>query len=176
MVFAIKFVQISRNFRRTPISRFKALPSIARGRFSSTNTISTLHFSTLPPVHTSNKSELSPSEFCELSDLALVSLNNAFEDLPDNFNVGPDYDVNLSNGVLTVDFGSKHGTYVINKQTPNKQIWLSSPKSGPKRFDYSIFMRSWIYRHDQTDLFQLLSEEISGIVHSTVTFKNPFNY
>jgi hypothetical protein len=29
-------------------------------------------------------------------------------------------------GVLTVKLG-KHGTYVINKQTPNRQIWLSSP-------------------------------------------------
>lgn len=30
-------------------------------------------------------------------------------------------------GVLTVKVGGEHGTYVINKQTPNKQIWLSSP-------------------------------------------------
>ena len=29
-------------------------------------------------------------------------------------------------GVLTLKLGSK-GTYVINKQPPNKQIWLSSP-------------------------------------------------
>jgi len=32
----------------------------------------------------------------------------------------------LQSGVLTVKLGD-HGTYVINKQTPNKQIWLSSP-------------------------------------------------
>ena len=32
------------------------------------------------------------------------------------------------------------GTYVINKQTPNKQIWLSSPISGPKRYDLSNFI------------------------------------
>ena len=25
---------------------------------------------------------------------------------------------------------------MINKQPPNKQIWLSSPVSGPKRFDF----------------------------------------
>lgn len=29
-------------------------------------------------------------------------------------------------GVLTLKLGL-HGTYVINKQPPNKQIWLSSP-------------------------------------------------
>ena len=29
-------------------------------------------------------------------------------------------------GVLTIKLGPK-GTYVINKQTPNRQMWLSSP-------------------------------------------------
>lgn len=29
-------------------------------------------------------------------------------------------------GVLTVRLGDR-GTYVLNKQPPNKQIWLSSP-------------------------------------------------
>ena len=31
-------------------------------------------------------------------------------------------------GVLTLKLG-EHGTYVVNKQPPNKQIWLSSPIS-----------------------------------------------
>ena len=30
------------------------------------------------------------------------------------------------------------GTYVLNKQPPNRQIWLSSPVSGPKRFDWVL--------------------------------------
>jgi hypothetical protein len=30
-------------------------------------------------------------------------------------------------GVLTVHLGADRGTFVINKQTPNRQIWLSSP-------------------------------------------------
>uniref|UniRef100_A0A914RUA2 Frataxin n=1 Tax=Parascaris equorum TaxID=6256 RepID=A0A914RUA2_PAREQ len=36
-------------------------------------------------------------------------------------------------GVITAKVGRDKGTYVINKQTPNRQIWLSSPISGPKR-------------------------------------------
>lgn len=35
-------------------------------------------------------------------------------------------DIELSQGVLTLKLGSL-GTYVINKQTPNKQLWFSSP-------------------------------------------------
>lgn len=37
------------------------------------------------------------------------------------------FDVEYSQGVMTLKLGA-HGTYVINKQPPNQQIWLSSPK------------------------------------------------
>lgn len=30
-------------------------------------------------------------------------------------------------GVLTIRLGGDMGTYVLNKQAPNKQLWLSSP-------------------------------------------------
>lgn len=32
----------------------------------------------------------------------------------------------MQDGVMTVKLGDL-GTYVLNKQTPNRQIWLSSP-------------------------------------------------
>ena len=38
--------------------------------------------------------------------------------------------------MLTVRLGEL-GTYVINKQTPNRQIWMSSPISGPVRYDWA---------------------------------------
>lgn len=64
-----------------------------------------------------------------------------------------------------------NGSYVINKQPPNKQIWLSSPISGPKRFDWSILGESmdqkeghgsgeWIYLRDGTSLTDLLRKEL----------------
>jgi frataxin len=63
------------------------------------------------------------------------------------------------------------GTYVLNKQPPNKQIWLSSPVSGPKRFDWALFSEGqdqkegsgvgdWVYLRDGTSLTQLLKREI----------------
>ena len=84
---------------------------------------------------------------------------------------------------MTLKLGDE-GTYVINKQPPNKQIWLSSPvrcveilvvswchyllrancrraSSGPKRYDYSQPEGSWIYSRDQRSLGQLLNEELS---------------
>jgi frataxin-like iron-binding protein CyaY len=50
-------------------------------------------------------------------------------------------DVTLASGVLTLLLPHPFGTYVINKQSPNQQIWLSSPQSGPIRYisgNYSI--------------------------------------
>lgn len=74
----------------------------------------------------------------------------------------------LQDGVLTVKFDEPHGTYVINRQTPNKQIWLSSPKSGPKRYDF--VNSQWIYKHDGKTLHELLNNEISTIVKFEVCF------
>jgi frataxin len=70
-------------------------------------------------------------------------------------------------GVLTIKLGDR-GTYVINKQPPNKQIWLSSPIrhgfyvsiapyltllfSGPKRFDYCEADGTWRYARDNQSM------------------------
>ncbi|KAF8922331.1 Frataxin-like domain-containing protein [Mucidula mucida] len=70
-------------------------------------------------------------------------------------------------GVLTLKLGA-HGTYVINKQPPNKQIWLSSPLSGPKRYDYSLPDGSWRYSRDSTLLIDLLNEELSSAFHKAL--------
>ena len=70
-------------------------------------------------------------------------------------------DVNLSSGVLNVVFPAEiAGTYVINKQTPNRQIWLSSPVSGPYRFDLNDAGTAWVYRHTGETLHSLLDREI----------------
>ena len=71
---------------------------------------------------------------------------------------------------MTINIASK-GTYVINKQPPNKQIWLSSPISGPKRFDWCVLGESqadkegtavgqWIYTRDGSSLNGLMQEEL----------------
>jgi len=72
---------------------------------------------------------------------------------------------------------------VVNKQPPNKQIWLSSPVSGPKRYDWVVDAATadgedadaagddghggrWIYLRDGSGLTELLRREI-GVVIST---------
>lgn len=71
----------------------------------------------------------------------------------------------LKDGVLTVKLGTDHGTYVINRQTPNRQIWLSSPTTG--RFDFvgpsTAETGKWVYRHTDETLHQLLQHELQMI-------------
>ena len=43
-------------------------------------------------------------------------------------------DVTLADGVLSVASPTR-GTWVLNKHGPTRQIWLSSPVSGPNKFN-----------------------------------------
>ena len=67
------------------------------------------------------------------------------------------------------------GTYVLNKQPPNKQIWLSSPISGPKRYDWVVLGESmhqkqgcgkgeWLYLRDRSSLADLCRRELGVVV------------
>jgi len=90
-------------------------------------------------------------------DSLLESLENLLDDTGDS-----SYEVEYHSGVLTLRLGDK-GTYVINKQPPNKQIWLSSPFSGPKRYDYSETTDDWVYSRDGGVMGDLLNEELSKV-------------
>lgn len=102
-----------------------------------------------------------------VAEETLQSLCECFEELLENSDL-TDWDVTYSNDVLTVSLNN-HGIYVINKQSPNKQIWLSSPFSGPKRYDF--INETWIYKHDSISLHQLLSDEISKVIGKEADFK-----
>ncbi|EEQ33631.1 putative ferroxidase [Microsporum canis] len=87
---------------------------------------------------------------------------------------GSEVEAEYSAGVLNVTVPGI-GTYVLNKQPPNKQIWLSSPISGPKRFDWVIqgdemaekegtreyTGGQWIYLRDGTNLTDILNTELN---------------
>lgn len=45
-------------------------------------------------------------------------------------------------GVLSIQL-AEAGTYVLNIQAPNRQIWLSSPISGPARYNFDNATRTW---------------------------------
>lgn len=101
-----------------------------------------------------------------LSDATMDGLLHALEHLMDML-VNPAYEVEYHSGVLTLQLGDK-GTYVINKQPPNKQIWLSSPFSGPKRYDYNEQNNTWVYSRDGQTLSDLLNRELGDVLQRSV--------
>ncbi|KAK7207111.1 hypothetical protein BZA70DRAFT_270509 [Myxozyma melibiosi] len=114
--------------------------------------------------------ELTISEYHAIADETLESIMTHCEDLADT---KPQIDVELAQGVLTLIL-PPNGTYVINKQPPNKQIWLSSPISGPKRYD--LIDGQWTYHRDGSTLGNLLREEVTEALGIEATFDGVDDY
>lgn len=96
-------------------------------------------------------------DFNAISEKSLNSLLEKLEEkelqLPSTF------DADFSQGVLTIKFTSQI-IYVLNKQPPNQQIWLSSPFSGPKRFEWRSSDKSWRdVRDEKVELVEFLEAE-----------------
>ncbi|KAF9930451.1 Mitochondrial chaperone Frataxin [Mortierella antarctica] len=107
-------------------------------------------------------SDLSEDEYHTISDACMDRMVEYFEDLGDEHEI-PGYDVEFQSGVMTLKLGES-GTYVVNKQPPNKQLWLSSPTSGPKRYDYDTKHKTWFYGRDHHSLKYLLDTEITKAI------------
>lgn len=108
--------------------------------------------------------ELSSDAYHSASDLFLESLQEQLETLSDDHpQLIPD--VELTQGVMTIVVPSV-GTYVVNKQPPNKQIWLSSPVSGPNRFD--LYHGRWVSLRDGQDLLKVLNSELTKVLPEPV--------
>ncbi|AAS54877.2 AGR387Cp [Eremothecium gossypii ATCC 10895] len=100
--------------------------------------------------------QLTPQAYHKQADEFLNDLLDRLEALGDE---RPDIiaDSEYSQGVLTLSVPAL-GTYVINKQPPNKQIWLSSPVSGPNRYD--LIDGEWVSLRDGSRLMAVLSREL----------------
>ncbi|TVY60769.1 Frataxin-like protein, partial [Lachnellula suecica] len=120
-----------------------------------------------PNATSQGAADLTAAQYDELSDTYMDALVEKLEELAEE---QEEIDVEYSAGVLTVTF-PPNGTYVINKQPPNKQIWLSSPISGPKRYDFVMASEGqdakegtgsgqWVYLRDGSTMNSLLLSEV----------------
>ena len=106
----------------------------------------------------------SEPEYHTVADETLDTILDAVEEVLESSSV--DFETELANGVLTLKLPPK-GSWVINKQTPNQQIWWSSPLSGPKRFEYDETDHLWFSTKDGLSLGPLLVQEMRH-VHPTI--------
>jgi len=148
------FSRLGKNPSHSYVSRWHVLTSVGITRSLAT-----------PPPQL-NISDLSAEQYHTLSEATMERLLESLESLLDDI-ANPEYEVEYHSGVLTLLLGAK-GTYVINKQPPNKQIWLSSPFSGPIRYEYSEAKQSWLYSRDGRGLEELLNTELSAALERPV--------
>lgn len=103
-----------------------------------------------------------------LASVTLEALQDVFEEEADD-QPQLQMDVEYSDGVLNVIIGSR-GTFVMNKQAPNQQIWLSSPVSGPLRYDFEPSSVSWINSRDRHPLLTRLVDDYMELVGRELDF------
>ncbi|XP_057472885.1 frataxin, mitochondrial-like isoform X4 [Actinidia eriantha] len=77
------------------------------------------------PATIDYRSLLQEDEFHNLADSTIHDLLEKLEEYGDSIDIDG-FDIDYGNQVLTLKLGTL-GTYVVNKQTPNRQIWMSSP-------------------------------------------------
>ena len=99
---------------------------------------------------------LDESRFVTLADQLIERIADAVEDNLDTA------DADIQSGILTITLPGQ-GQYVINKHTPNREIWVSSPKSGAYHFAWRD--EAWVSTRDATvALVPLLSAELGVAV------------
>jgi frataxin len=101
-------------------------------------------------------------EYHRAADEALENILTVLEST-DSIEKIEESDVVFASGVLTLSLGDK-GTWVLNKQPPNLQIWTSSPLAGPRRYDYDGEGGIWKCVREKTDLNRDLETELRGVL------------
>lgn len=104
--------------------------------------------------------------FNDVANCTLQNILDSIEALIDKERL--DMDISLETGVLTIDCG-ENGVFVLNKQTPNRQIWLASPVSGPFRYNYTP-SGEWLSTRDDYSLQSRLKYELESIYKLEVNF------
>ncbi len=97
------------------------------------------------------------TDFQRLADATLARVAEALEK-----GLGEAAEVDLQGGILTVELDAG-GQYVINKHAPNRQIWLSSPKSGASHYAFDAARGTWIATRSGRALADVLAEELGPL-------------
>jgi len=100
--------------------------------------------------------------YLEDNDIESILQSSSSTTEPDE-NLEPE--INLASGVLNIKL-PPYGTWVINKQTPNRQLWWSSPISGPRRYDWDEDVGRWVFMKEGDGgecLGETLGREMEGL-------------
>jgi CyaY protein len=94
------------------------------------------------------------SNFVDFHDLASKTISSIAQQI-EELDLHSELDVSIDNDVLKIESG--FGIYIINKNSALKEIWLSSPVSGPHHFTYAG--QSWLSK-SQTNMIDVINQEL----------------
>ena len=83
--------------------------------------------------------------------------------------LGDEFDVDLNGGILNIEL-ENGSQYVINKNAPNYEIWISSPLSGASHYYLEDDLKTWVDTRSGDKLFDKLAQELSQNAGKTITF------
>ncbi|WP_218460733.1 iron donor protein CyaY [Rickettsia sp. TH2014] len=92
------------------------------------------------------------TEFSKIAETTIAYIADKIEEQDKEASI----DVDLQGDILNLD--TDKGIYVINKQSAAKEIWLSSPVSGPYHFFYE--QGKWKNKIE-LELMAILTEELN---------------
>lgn len=78
-----------------------------------------------------------------------------------------DLEVDLVEGVLSIET-EDGATYLVNKHSPLRQLWLSSPVSGAGHFNYNPESKTWVSTRGGEPLETILERELSAAAGAPV--------
>lgn len=97
--------------------------------------------------------KLDQSAYETIADRTLENIMRVIDE-----KLGELVEADLVAGILSIGMASG-GCYVISKHTPNRQIWMSSPRSGASHFAYDGNQKKWVDTRGGTDLLERLASE-----------------
>jgi frataxin len=104
------------------------------------------------------------TSFHALADRALAGIMETAE------NVLADHlEADIQAGVLTLELTDGR-QYVLNKHGPNREIWLSSPKSGASHYAWDAARKEWLSTRGGDSLTRLLADELTALTGTAVSF------
>lgn len=91
---------------------------------------------------------MTENEFNRLADAVFQRIEQA------NDNSGQDIDYDSNGVVMEIEFGNGN-KIIVNRHTPNQEIWVAARSGG---FHYSINDGRWVSQRDGSELFSKLTE------------------
>jgi len=96
---------------------------------------------------------LDERQFAAAADRTLQALLDAVE------GALPDADGDLRDGILTLEVEGV-GTFIVNRHVPNREIWLSSPRSGAWHFGWDGAAGAWVSTRGAERLEAVVSADL----------------